>query len=127
VSALGQVRGEDLEGMFIVHLRGEVDISNIEEIQGALESVVPDTVAAVVIDLTETTFLGSPGVRLLFALIDRLHTRRRHVRVVAPSGGGVRAVLEVAGFPQVLPVTRTVEEAVADLKLEGSSDAEDSA
>ena len=52
-------------------------------------------------DLTQTTYIDSTGVELLFELARRLSARRQHFRVVVPEGTGIRKVLELCDIGSV--------------------------
>lgn len=94
---------------------GEVDLSNVDVVGGALSEMVGPDVTGVVIDLTGTTYLDSTGIRLLFNLTAQLHTRRQSVRIVADTAI-VRRVLVLTKLDAAVPFDRTVEDALAALE-----------
>jgi anti-anti-sigma factor len=94
----------------MVRVIGEVDISNAPELFAALEAAVPNGDPTLVVDLTETTYLDSAGVQLLFVVIERLHARRQQVRVIVPEDSPIRAVLEITGLPQLVPLESRLAE-----------------
>jgi len=110
VTALATVETEQVGSTCVVRMRGEIDLSNAQVLSLRIEADVPNSAAGVVIDLSETSYLDSSGVALLVRLGDRLRPRRQPVRVVAPAGSPVRAVLEIAGVPALLPIDSTIEE-----------------
>jgi len=81
-----------------VRIRGEVDMSNVLDLTRAIEAALPNDAPFVVVDLTETTYLDSAGVQLLFRVAGRLRSRRHRVAIVAPPEGPVRAVLDLVGL-----------------------------
>jgi anti-anti-sigma factor len=93
-SVQAQQRGSDL----VVCIAGEIDISNAREVSSALEEVVPNGTPAIVVDLSQVTYLDSAGVKLLMHLADRLRLRRRELRLVIPDNAPIRAVLELTGL-----------------------------
>jgi len=49
----------------VIRLSGEVDLSNADELRSDIVQAVPHEASGVVLDLTETTYLDSTGIRLL--------------------------------------------------------------
>jgi len=103
---LSRRRGSELD----VRLLGEVDLSNAAEVLGTIERAVPNDVSALVLDLSETSYMDSAGVQVLFRLVDRLGSRRQRMRLVVPKEAPVRAVLEMMDVPSVVSLDATLEE-----------------
>ena len=76
----------------VCELRGELDASNVDSVHAALLDQVPNDVPGLVLDLTNTTYLDSAAVRILFDLARRLQTWRQQLRLVVPPDGVVRRV-----------------------------------
>lgn len=100
---------------WFLHVRGEVDMSNVPGLSSAIEEALPNDAPSVVVDLTETTYLDSAGVQLLFRLAGRLRTRRHLVAIVAPTEGPVRAVLDLVGLAALVSVYDRPEDVPFDL------------
>src|SRR5690606_35601083 len=77
----------------LARIEGEVDISNAPEIASALHAAVGNAALGVVLDLTETTYLDSAGIRLLFEFARRLARRQQQLRLVVPEDSPVLRVL----------------------------------
>lgn len=103
---LGRRRGAELD----VRLLGEIDLSNAAEVLGTIEEAVPNDVSALVLDLSETSYMDSAGVQVLFRLVDRLGSRRQRLRLVVPKDAPVRAVLEMMDVPSVVTLEASIEE-----------------
>jgi anti-anti-sigma factor len=110
VSELGRVEVEQRGELCLVHIRGEVDISNARELSAAVEAAIPNGNPRVAIDLTETTYLDSAGVQLLFVLADRLRVRRHELRVIVPQDSPIRAVLELTRLSKLVPIEAQLDE-----------------
>ena len=107
------IRGElggDLEGARLVRVTGEIDLSNAREVMDAIAEAVPNDVSVVVVDLSETTYLDSSGIAMIFRLAERLGYSRQELRLVVPSDAPIRAVLELTNLPQVIPVLDAIGE-----------------
>jgi anti-sigma B factor antagonist/stage II sporulation protein AA (anti-sigma F factor antagonist) len=99
----------------IVRVRGEIDLSNAEAIRTEIVNAVPREARGVVLDLTETTYLDSTGVRLLFELADRLQSRRQRLALVVREAALVRRVLVLTKLDDAVPMHDEVEAAIAAL------------
>lgn len=58
----------DTDGQPVVRVRGEIDVSNADELGAALEAAVRHRPARLVIDLSETTFMDGAAVGRIVAL-----------------------------------------------------------
>ena len=92
-----------LDGMSVLRVDGEVDISNAEQLAAAMDRAAGDA-RTVALDLSGTTYLDSAGIRLVFNLAERLQTRRGRVRLIVPEDSPIRAVLEVTGVHLLVPL-----------------------
>jgi anti-sigma B factor antagonist len=104
----------------VATIEGEIDLSNVDEIRDALTQAVEREAAGLVLDLSETTYLDSTGIRLLFELAHRMQTRRRHLRLVVTDQALVRRVIVLTQLEDQVPIHADVSAAIAALEL-GSS------
>lgn len=119
---MAQVRLEDTEdGILIAVLVGEIDLSNVDEVRALIFDRVSQETGAVVLDLTDTTYLDSTGVRLLFELTQRLHARRRQLRIVVTDEALVRRVILLTKLDDQVPIDKSVDDAVAALRARSES------
>jgi anti-anti-sigma factor len=100
----------------VCELRGELDASNVDTVQARLLECVHNDAPGLVLDLTETTYLGSAAVRILFDLARRLRTRRQELRLVVPPDGVVRRVLVLTALADVVPLDEQIDDAVRTLR-----------
>jgi anti-sigma B factor antagonist/stage II sporulation protein AA (anti-sigma F factor antagonist) len=99
----------------IVRVRGEIDLSNAESVRTELLDAVPRDARGMVLDLTETTYLDSTGIRLLFDLAERLQSRRQRLVLVVHEQALVRRVLVLTKLDDAVPLHDDVAGAVAAL------------
>lgn len=92
---LGRVEVTGAGPSLVVHIVGDVDGSNVVEIERLLEGALHDVGTDHVVDLTATTYFDSAGIRLLFALATRLRVRRMSLHLVVPPGSIVRRVVDL--------------------------------
>jgi anti-sigma B factor antagonist len=100
----------------VCELRGELDASNVENVEERLLESVTNEVPGLVLDLSDTAYLDSAGVRILFDLARRLRTRRQELRLVVPLEGVVRRVLVLTALADVVPLDDNVDDAVRALR-----------
>ena len=110
MAELAQIEVRRRGDAVIVSIRGEVDISNVEEVEKALAGAGEDGVRRFVIDLTETLYLDSVGIRLLFAFAEQLRARRQECYIIVPEDAPIRRVLMLVDLPQVVPLHATLDE-----------------
>ncbi len=89
---------------------GEIDISNAQELLAAIETAMPNTARNLVVDLTDVSYVDSAGVALFLRLAQRLRGRRQDMSLVSPPGSPVRAVLELAAVPKLVPLVERPDE-----------------
>jgi len=103
------VEARTVEGVQVVSISGEVDLSNATDVSEAIGRVASADVTVIVVDLSETAYLDSSGIAMLFRLAERLGHRRQELRLVVPPDSPVRAALELTNLPQAIAVQDTLE------------------
>ncbi len=88
-------------GRTIVVLRGELDMSNADEVGRRLRTHLPVDGGSVTIHLDEVTYLDSSGLRLL---ADLAQEPSIELLVVAPVGGSARQAIAASRLDQHLDV-----------------------
>ncbi len=110
MTELARVEARTIDGTPIVCVSGEIDLSNAEQVRDAIGAAVPDTAAVIVLDLSETAYLDSAGIAMIFRLAERLQYNRQELRLVIPAGAPIRAVVRLTRLDRVVPTqeARTV-------------------
>jgi anti-anti-sigma factor len=101
----------------ICEVRGEIDASNAETVLAQLVASAPAESPGLVLDLSQTAYLDSAAVRILFELARRLRTRRQELRIAVPPEGIVRRVLVLTALADVVALHGDVESAVRALQV----------
>lgn len=108
----------DSDGVFIVRVSGELDLSHEEELRAELSRGVAENNGGIVVDLTDCEFIDSSGVRAL--LLGRQAQREddggEGTLVIASGSAQIVRILSVMGVDEAIPVRPTVEEAIAELQ-----------
>ena len=114
MTALEQVDIEERGTVLVARVSGEVDLSNAGSVTDRLIDAMPNTATALVLDLAETRYLDSSGVRMLFELAQRLRNRGQELKLVVPGESHVRRVLLLTEVERVVPMSSSVDAAVGD-------------
>ena len=76
-------------------LRGELDMETVDAIRARLSEAITSEVTALIVDLSEVTFMDSSAVELLFRLRAELAVRQMQLRLVLAPDALIRRTLEV--------------------------------
>jgi anti-anti-sigma factor len=106
------------DDVVIARLIGEIDLSNAQTIGSLAAGAVTNDAAGLVIDLSDTTYLDSSGVHLVFDLAERLTARGQRLVLVVPEQARIRRVLDLVNIESVVPVVRAVDEAMPVVRAE---------
>src|ERR687887_10742 len=102
---LEEIRLDQRGDLVLAGIKGELDLSNVPAVRDQLLHAVPNTARALVLDLSETAYLDSSGIRLIFELSNRLRNRGQDLRVVVPDDSIVRRILMITEVHQVVPLS----------------------
>jgi anti-sigma B factor antagonist len=89
----------DARGVPTIRLAGDLDISNVKDLDAAVASVTADPPDRLVIDVSDLRFMDSAGIAVLLRVAARVPT----VQLRNPSKA-VRRVIEVTGLTGVLAI-----------------------
>jgi anti-sigma B factor antagonist len=116
-----QASASEIEGgIRLLEVGGELDLSTATQLEEPLEEAVSSPEAAVLIDLTDCTFIDSTGIALIVRAWQRVDSGAgnggKGDLVLCCQNEQVRRVLEVTGLEHSLRVLGTRDEAVAALR-----------
>jgi anti-sigma B factor antagonist len=95
---------ERIDRIVVAVLSGEVDMSNATPVrQRIAEFAAPDD-DAVILDLSELSFIDSAGLHAVFGLSAVLDEKRQRLLLVVPPGSQVARTLEIVGMPDTISV-----------------------
>jgi anti-sigma B factor antagonist len=112
----------EVDGVRIVAVRGELDLSTAPDLRGPLDAALDDGQASVLIDLSECEFIDSTGIALIVRAWQRLNgdgdgnSGSGGRLVICTDRDQVRRVLDVSGLDQSIPVHATREDGLAALR-----------
>lgn len=102
------------DGLGLVELSGEVDLYTAPRFKDDLVALIDAGVAAIVVDLSQVTFIDSTALGVIIGAVKRLHEHDGRLAIVAGSRPVVR-ILDITGLNKVLTVFDTREAALAAL------------
>jgi anti-anti-sigma factor len=103
-------------GVVIARPSGEIDLANARAIGSLVTGAVQNDATGLVLDLSDTTYLDSSGVHLVFDLAERLSSRQQRLALVVPEGARIRRVLDLVNVRATVPVELDVESAAAAVR-----------
>ena len=98
----------------VARLSGEVDMSNATYVRDQLLASMPNEALTLVLDITETQYLDSAAIEVLFDVSRRLGRRRQELRLVMPPESPLRRVIELTEVHTAAPVYGSLEEALTE-------------
>ncbi len=113
-----RVESRRLDGIPLLFLSGEVDLYTVPAFEQAISGVIVDDTRAVVVDLTEISYLDSSGLSTLIVAYKKLAAQGGDLYVIASSSPpAVRRVLEITRVDTFIRVRRTVDDIREELGL----------
>jgi anti-anti-sigma factor len=109
---MADVRFEREEKTVVAVLTGEVDMSNATAVrQQIAEFVTPDE-EAVIVDLSELSFMDSAGLHAMIELGTVLDERRQQLLLCVSHGSTIERAIVIIGLPQAISVHSDRGEAI---------------
>ncbi|MCK9631250.1 MAG: STAS domain-containing protein [Methanoregula sp.] len=109
-----EARSERKDGVLVFFVNGRLDAFGAQQLDSWAREELNDDDKELVVDMTDTPYLSSGGIRVFNGLQKELK-RRSGKFVLSAVGEYPKKVLEMAGFSTVFPMYATTEEAVEDL------------
>jgi anti-anti-sigma factor len=100
------------DGVVVATLAGELDLSNVADVDDALSQAAPSDVLGLVVDMSALRHIDSAGIRMLFDLRRRLARRRQELALAVPPRARIRDVLELLAVSETVPLCDAVDAAV---------------
>jgi anti-sigma B factor antagonist len=109
---MADVRIEREDKTVVAVLTGEVDMSNAASVRLEIAaSVTPDD-DALLVDLSELSFIDSAGLHTLIELSTLLTERRQHLLLCVPKGSTIERAIMIIGLPRAVSVHSDRAEAI---------------
>lgn len=115
MSDLASLLVEPRESPVIARIEGEVDISNATELGERITASIGNEAAGLVLDLSQTRYLDSAGIRMLFDVREQLDRRGQLVCLVVPPDAQIGRMLTLTAVDQVISMFETSDAAMERL------------
>lgn len=108
-----------VSGVPVVMAPEEIDITIVPELRSALEEAASHGTGPLVVDMTQTQFCDSSGLHTLLAAHKRAHADGGELALVFPPTP--LRVFALTGIDRMIPNFTTLDEAVGQASVDGSS------
>jgi anti-sigma B factor antagonist len=115
---IANLRLEHHDGMPVVFLDGDVDAANAPRVTEEMMAVVTNRAPALIVVLSDTRYLDSAGINLLFRVHEQLEARRQRLGLVLDSSAHLRRVLQLSGVPTTIPMWEDLDAALAGIAID---------
>jgi anti-anti-sigma factor len=112
---IAAVRVARREPVLVLMLEGEIDLSNVADVEAEVARLAEDASGPPVLDLTNVSYIDSSGARMLMDLRALLALPDLEMAVVAPEASIARRVIDLVGLP--ITVHESLQGAVASLRV----------
>jgi anti-anti-sigma factor len=110
---LSTLRIETVDGVCVAHPREDIDAASARRVRDALAECLDEGGDDLVLDLSETRYIDSAGIDMLFRLSELLRERRARLELVIPRESNLARLATIVALPSVVPVHETVDNALA--------------
>ena len=107
MSLIATIRDEHEDGIPIVVIEGDIDASNSPEISARLRDALSNQGVVLLVDLTETTYIDSAGINVLFRLALELKERQQELHLVVAESSPIARMLTIVGLDAAVPTYPT--------------------
>lgn len=105
----------------IASVTGDLDAANSAGVAEEIGRSVPNAAIGLVIDLTDTGYVDSSGIELLFRMQRLTASRRQRLAVVVPESSQLRRLLAMTGVDAAIGLFADCDEAVRALSDDASA------
>jgi anti-anti-sigma factor len=95
----------------LARVAGEVDASNVDNLTSQLLAALSNKTRAVILDLSDTSYIDSSGISLIFDTAARMKNRRQQLRLVVRPKSFVGEVLAAVSMADSIPIDPELAEA----------------
>jgi anti-sigma B factor antagonist len=101
-----ETSSSEADGIRVVAVRGELDLSTAPELEGPLEDALAGGETPVLIDLTECEFIDSTGIAMIVRAWQQLDGDKERAGrlMIANRNDQVQRVLEISGLNLTIPI-----------------------
>ena len=106
-----EVKANEVNGVVVVKLLGNLDTNTAPDAESEINNWLEKGTQKMVINLEETKYVSSAGLRIFLATAKKMTAREGAVKLCCPNEV-VQEILDISGFSTILDVKKTEEEAL---------------
>ncbi len=107
-----EVKVTPAPGVVTVHIVGDVSTDAIDKMRQGIASAIAQKQPKVILDLSQTSFLSSPGLAVLVQTL-QLTQRGGSKLILSGPNERVRGIFEISRLTEVFTIVLTYEDALA--------------
>ena len=116
MSLLARVVEQHAGDVPIAAVEGEIDASNAAEIRARMRALLTNRSRGLVVDLTQTSYLDSSGINLLFGLGAELAQRQQELHLVLPPSSPIARTISITGLDATVPTHARRQDALEHVR-----------
>jgi anti-anti-sigma factor len=93
---------ERIDRVPIAHIYDDIDAANVTITERQLDDALGPDASSLIVDLSETRYVGSAGIDMLLRLSDRLDHRRAKLVLVIPDTSQLKRLATIVGLPDAI-------------------------
>jgi stage II sporulation protein AA (anti-sigma F factor antagonist) len=101
---MADVRFEREDGTVVAIITGEIDMSNATSVRQQIAEAVTPGDDAVIVDMSDLSFMDSAGLHGVIDLSAVLDERRQRFLLCVPHGSPIERAIEIVGLPKAVSV-----------------------
>jgi anti-sigma B factor antagonist len=105
---------ERISGVCVARPSEDIDASNARRVSDALVACLDEGSDDLVLDLSDSRYVDSAGIDMLFHLHELLRDRRGRLLLVIPAQSNLARLAEIVALPSAVPVYDTLQRALTD-------------
>ena len=98
-----EIKQELLEGVYVLHLTGEVDAFTAPLLRDALMPLTEENGKKVIVDLTNVEYVDSTGLGILIGAYKSAHNYKSHLQLQGLSSR-IKRLFEITGLDEIIDI-----------------------
>jgi anti-anti-sigma factor len=107
-----ELKVEHFDQVPVVRTPADIDAANAMKVRDELMACVEHQAFELIVDLSDTRYLDSAGIDMVFRLSQSLSQRRASLRLVIPPDSDLVRLAEIVALPSTIPVYADVNAAL---------------
>jgi anti-anti-sigma factor len=114
---LADIVEEQRGDVAVARVSGEIDASNTRWLEARLRALLTNHSTALVIDLSEVSYLDSAGIATMFRLGAELRLHQQALHLVVVDGSPIARMVNLTGLDKTVPTHTTLDETLTHLDV----------